>query len=654
MSPDQNIVSRFWSELIRRRVIYVITVYASASFVIIELVNNVLEPLNLPENLSTIVIIALAVAFPIVVILSWIFDLTPKGLEKTKAVDVGDEQTEEVAVSSNSWQIATYVSVVIIAGLILFNVFTRTGVSDTIIEYGKSIAVLPFINDSEDEDDRVFVKGTRLTIHNKLCMIQDLIVLSTTAMDQYNDTVIPVSEIAQKHAVSYVLKSSMLKYGYRILMNLELIDQHDRTVGSWQYEEEVQDMEELADLVSTIAQAVAQEIQAVITPEELERIEKAPTQNAMAFQLCQKGFQSFIQYLNYQNSDDLNRAKNFYEQALAYDSTYADAIVGLGNVYWQTPFSNRERYLDSILMYADRALSYDDQSELAYILRSRSFFPKADTSAEMDCYKKALDINPNLAVAYVFRANLYHFFYCDFLSAIKDYEAADLRKQGDLIDIEFYVLWAWAYRNAGFPELGRSVFQKAIPFGVDSAGYYYSLGEWESNLGNYEKAIEYKMKARRNDSTIIPYFWDFMIAGRSDEAYYWAKIFSEQRPGINHRLAYVLNEHGDTAKAGAMLRGVIDIFDNRPVDFRAGDFHFPLSEVFAYLGEKEKAYELLEKFIENRNSFYIDRLTTMRDSPMFDNLRGEERFEELLQTMETKWQQEHDRVEQWLREQGRI
>jgi TolB-like protein/Tfp pilus assembly protein PilF len=533
-------------------------------------------------------------------------------------------------------------------------VFTRTGVSNAIIEYGKSIAVLPFINDSDNEDDRVFVKGTRLTIHNKLCRIQDLIVLSTTSMDQYGDTIVPASEIAQKHGVSYVLKSSMLKYGYRIVMNLELIDQHDRTVGSWQYEEEVQDMEELADLVSRIAQAVAQEIQAVITPEELGRIGQAPTQNAMAFQLCQKGFQSFIQYLNYRSSDDLKRARNFYEQALAQDSTYADAIVGLGNVYWQIPNSNWERKLDSILMYADRALTYDDQCELAYILRSRYFFPKADTAAEMDCYRKALDINPNLAVAYVFRANLYHFHYCDFLSAIKDYEAADLRKQGDLIDIEFYGLWAWAYRDAGFPELGRSVFQKAIPFGVDSAVYYYLLGNWESAFGNYEKAIELKMNARRIDSAMILNFWDFIVTGRSEEAYYWAKIFSEENPGINHRLAYVLNEHGDTAKAGAMLRGVIDIFDNRPVDFRAGDFHFPLSEVFAYLGEKEKAYELLEKFIENRNSFYIERLTTMRDSPMYDNLRGEERFEELLQTMESKWNREHERVKQWLEEQGRI
>ena len=84
MSGKPSKLSQFWQELKRRKVIYVITVYASAAFVIIELVNNVVEPLNLPERTSTFVIIALAIGFPITIIISWIFDLTPKGMEKTK------------------------------------------------------------------------------------------------------------------------------------------------------------------------------------------------------------------------------------------------------------------------------------------------------------------------------------------------------------------------------------------------------------------------------------------------------------------------------------------------------------------------------------------------------------------------------------------
>ena len=87
MSHQPNKLARFWQELKRRRVIHVVTVYASASFVLIELVNNLTEPLNLPSGLATIVIVVLAVGFPLAVILSWIYDLSGEGLERTKPIE---------------------------------------------------------------------------------------------------------------------------------------------------------------------------------------------------------------------------------------------------------------------------------------------------------------------------------------------------------------------------------------------------------------------------------------------------------------------------------------------------------------------------------------------------------------------------------------
>ena len=87
MSQKTQKYPRFWQELKRRRVVHVITVYASASFVLIELINNLTEPLNLPPRLSTIVVIILAVGFPLAVILAWIYDLTPEGIEKTKSAE---------------------------------------------------------------------------------------------------------------------------------------------------------------------------------------------------------------------------------------------------------------------------------------------------------------------------------------------------------------------------------------------------------------------------------------------------------------------------------------------------------------------------------------------------------------------------------------
>jgi hypothetical protein len=84
----------FLHELKRRNVFRVIAVYAGAAFVIIELINNVVDPLSLPQWLPTIIILLLIVGFPVTAILSWIFDLTPEGMKKTGSIQESDEIQE--------------------------------------------------------------------------------------------------------------------------------------------------------------------------------------------------------------------------------------------------------------------------------------------------------------------------------------------------------------------------------------------------------------------------------------------------------------------------------------------------------------------------------------------------------------------------------
>ena len=116
MPENPNKLSQFWQELKRRRVIHVITVYATSAFVIIEFVDNLFRAPEPSVQLATIVIIVLAVGFPLAIILSWIYDLTSEGVEKTKPlreIREGKEQTVP-----NAWKIATYVSFAVIIGLV--------------------------------------------------------------------------------------------------------------------------------------------------------------------------------------------------------------------------------------------------------------------------------------------------------------------------------------------------------------------------------------------------------------------------------------------------------------------------------------------------------------------------------------------------------
>ena len=113
MPNNPNKLSQFWQELKRRNVVRVITVYAGAAFVIIELINNIVEPLRLPDWTPRLVIVLLAIGFPIVIIFSWLYDIHPEGgIVKTDPVD--QVIAEHIPKSSNRWKIATYISAVVI------------------------------------------------------------------------------------------------------------------------------------------------------------------------------------------------------------------------------------------------------------------------------------------------------------------------------------------------------------------------------------------------------------------------------------------------------------------------------------------------------------------------------------------------------------
>jgi len=114
--PDKsNNPFKFWEELKRRKVVRVITVYAAASFVILELVSIVAPSLGLPSWTLNMVIVLLCIGFIISVILSWVYDITPEGVQKTKPVIVKTQNEKpEKASGINGWKIATYASVIII------------------------------------------------------------------------------------------------------------------------------------------------------------------------------------------------------------------------------------------------------------------------------------------------------------------------------------------------------------------------------------------------------------------------------------------------------------------------------------------------------------------------------------------------------------
>ena len=148
---------KFWEELKRRKHFSVIIAYAAAAFVIIELTNNITEPLSLPEWVPTLVILLLTIGFLLTIAFSWIYNVTPEGVQKTKPIKEG--QKLEKTTTSNGWKIATYVSTIIIIGLLVFNIAGTRKQKGVDTELEKSIAVLLFKNYSADTNQDFMRNG---------------------------------------------------------------------------------------------------------------------------------------------------------------------------------------------------------------------------------------------------------------------------------------------------------------------------------------------------------------------------------------------------------------------------------------------------------------------------------------------------------------
>jgi adenylate cyclase len=270
MPNNPNKISQFWQELKRRRVIHVITVYASASFVLIELVNNLTEPLNLPSSLATIVIIVLAVGFPLAVILSWIYNLTGEGIEKTSSIE---EMSEERSVKvPNAWKIATYVSFVVIIGLLTFNIAG----SSKHLRAGdiQSLVILPFDNFTGDDQLDYFVSGMHASLIGDIGQLGGLQVISRTSSNTYKEMDLSIPEIASETGVGAALETAVMCLGDTICIQLRLLRTTNDEEQLWiaEYKEE---KSQILNLYNRITKQIAEQVMVELSPEEIHRLDKS-------------------------------------------------------------------------------------------------------------------------------------------------------------------------------------------------------------------------------------------------------------------------------------------------------------------------------------------------------------------------------------------
>jgi TolB-like protein/AraC-like DNA-binding protein len=226
----------------------------------------------------------------------------------------------------------------------------------------KSIAVLPFINDSQDSTNVSFINGVTESITDKLTQINDLKVTSRNSAEQYrNNNTKSTPHIGRELRVRYILEGSCQKIGDSVLVSVQLIDAlKDRHILSQQYFAKYGD---IFNLFSEIALDVASKVQAKITPEEKKLIEKTPSENIELIRMLiqAKEFLSDINIDYRMSQEQLKYAEIFYRKAIAIDSTYSEAWRNLGVIYSMIGKP------DSALILLEKSLEFDSKNSETYL-----------------------------------------------------------------------------------------------------------------------------------------------------------------------------------------------------------------------------------------------------------------------------------------------
>ncbi len=297
-------------------------------------------------------------------------------------------------------------SIVLISILLSYFFIPKLFYSSKPIE--KSIAVLPFFNDSPNDSTAYFIDGVMEEILTNLQSIKDLRVLSRTSTDQYKGPNKPtIPEIAKKLGVNYIVEGSGQKSGNKFRLRVQLI-RADKESHLWakSYEQENPVAKDYFNIQSQIAQAIAKQLEAAITPQEKRLIEKTYTTNLEAYDAYLKG--EFYRKTWTQTS--LEAAMKYYQIALEKDPDYALAYCGIASVWnglstmgFLSPFEGSPKEYAALMT----AIKLDSTlAEVHFELAVYEAMRQWDWYSGESEYLKTLKINPNFAEAHAYYSNL--------------------------------------------------------------------------------------------------------------------------------------------------------------------------------------------------------------------------------------------------------
>lgn len=412
-----------FKELKRRNVFKVATAYLITAWLIIQIV-AVLEPhMNLPEWIVPVIIVFLVVGFPIACLFAWAFELTPEGIKRSKEVVVDDSIT---TITGRKLDFGIIAAMAIAVVFLTYEAYFSEDIStDNIAEISSpekksneqtsnnslpqqvtSIAVLPFVNMSNDPEQEYFSDGLSEELLNVLARIKQLKVAARTSSFFFKNKNMDIKEIAKKLDVEHVLEGSVRKSGTKLRVTAQLI-QADNGFHLWSatYDYEIDDIFKIQDEIS---ESVVQQLKITLLNEQLVGLTEHGTTNPEAQDAYLKG----RYYMRSRTPASLAKAVDAFKYSISLDAKNQLAISGLVDSYnLQATYANltNSQAVELVKSILQPFMEMQNNSAEMDTSIGAYYANISETEKAIEFYDKAIEKNPNYVQAYHWLGSLYRF-----------------------------------------------------------------------------------------------------------------------------------------------------------------------------------------------------------------------------------------------------
>jgi len=460
----------------------------------------------------------------------------------------------------------------------------------------KSIAVLPFENLSEDKANVYFADGIQEEILTRLSRIGDLKVISRTSTQRFKNTAEQIPDIAKQLGVATILEGSVRKAGDKVRVHVQLIDaENDAHLWAERYDRQLDDIFEVE---SDIAGKIAEALQATLTGAERRAIAARPTKSTEAHELYLKGRYHWRNFY----APGYERVREYYEQAVALDASYAPAHTGL-SLYYSWAAANAifpPNVWPLAEEYVRKSLSLDDTWPETYnALAAIEIYYKRNWAAAERAFHRGMELDPNFADLHS------HYGMC--LAYLGRFDEAIAQTERSLQLDPFYpgtnVHYGTLLFFSRYYDRAASQLAKTLDLYPDNPAAHEYFGNVCAQRGMSYEAITHWCSALN-------------LNGRSEDARVLEQTFKAA---------------GFDAAVRTLGERQLEELDARRA---RGEYVAAAHYVFVHIkrGKLEDALALLPKMAEEPDWFALQ----MRVNPVLDPLRGDPRFGEILATVSLK------------------